>query len=93
MRSSITSWLAGLVCLALGSSAAYGKSPGVDDTYLRFSELDAQGPHEEASPYVEGVFLHNLASLYHNQGKNAEAEPLYAGSLVIYEKGPGIEAR
>ena len=33
--------------------------------------------------------LHNLALLYVNQGRHAEAEPLYQQALVIYEKALG----
>lgn len=33
--------------------------------------------------------LHNLARLYHAQGKNAEAEPLFRRALAIYEKPVG----
>ena len=33
--------------------------------------------------------LNNLASLYHKQGRYAEAEPLYKRSLAINEKALG----
>src|SRR5437870_3654763 len=33
--------------------------------------------------------LNNLASLYHAQGRFAEAEPLYRRSLTIFEKASG----
>ncbi len=35
--------------------------------------------------------LNNLAALYHDQGKYAEAEPLYKRSLAIWEKALGPE--
>ena len=35
--------------------------------------------------------LNNLALLYDNQGKYAEAEPLYQRSLAIWEKALGPE--
>ncbi len=35
--------------------------------------------------------LNNLAQLYHAQGKDAEAEPLYQRSLAIREKALGPE--
>ncbi len=35
--------------------------------------------------------LNNLASLYHNQGKYAQAEPLYQRALAIWEKALGPE--
>ncbi len=35
--------------------------------------------------------LNNLAQLYHAQGKDAEAEPLYQRSLEIREKALGPE--
>jgi len=34
--------------------------------------------------------LHNLARLYHDQGKYEEAEPLYQRALAIVEKTLGV---
>ena len=36
-----------------------------------------------------GTSLNNLASLYRDQGRYAEAEPLYKRALAIYEKALG----
>jgi len=35
--------------------------------------------------------LNNLAILYHNQGKDEQAEPLYQRALAIYERMLGPE--
>ena len=43
---------------------------------------------ETMSPSV-AINLNNLAALYDDQGKYAEAEPLYKRALAILEEGPG----
>jgi tetratricopeptide (TPR) repeat protein len=35
--------------------------------------------------------LNNLASLYHNQGRYSEAEPLYLDALAIFERVLGTD--
>src|SRR5262249_33933148 len=38
-----------------------------------------------------GTFLNNLAALYRDQGRDAEAEPLYKRSIAIGEKALGAD--
>ena len=43
------------------------------------------GPHHPDTAQS----LNNLANLYHNQGKDAQAEPLYVRALAIDERALG----
>jgi tetratricopeptide (TPR) repeat protein len=52
--------------------------------YPREKKCDCSDPDTAGS-------LNNLAGLYHNQGKYAEAEPLYRRALAICERTLGSE--
>ncbi len=102
-----TRWLLlGVLCLAFLVTAACKRTDGESNNAAGLKALQ-QGRYAEAEKsFLAAVEkterfgpqdprlangLNNLALLYHDQGKYAEAEPLYKRSLAILEKALGPE--
>ena len=87
----VRAFLALLVAGAIGLyhlEAAFSEAPGTEPT------LGApQGPvvHGTEDEVTNAASLHNLALVYQEQGRYAEAEPLFKRALAIYEKALGPE--
>ncbi len=82
----------------LGSSTWESYNKAGEDAYQQgnYAEAEKQllAARAEAERFAPddprlGTSLNNLAELYRNQGKYAEAEPLYQRSLAIDEKALG----
>ncbi len=99
--------LVGLVCLALWPVHAFAQggqwntlnAAGIE-AYQRGDYAEAEKQWSAALKEAEGfgpqdprlaTSLNDLAGLYHDQGRYAEAEPLYKRSQAIWEKTLGPE--
>ncbi len=99
--------LVGLVCLALWPVHAFAQggqwntlnAAGIE-AYQRGDYAEAEKQWSAALKEAEGfgpqdprlaTSLNNLAIIYNEQGRYAEAEPLYKRALAIWEKALGPE--
>ncbi len=99
--------LAGLVCLALWPAHAPAQGGLWETYMAAATKAYQQGNYPEAEDQLGAALkeaegfgpqdprlatsLNNLALLYHDQGRYAEAEPLYERALAIVEKALGPE--
>ncbi len=89
MRRLLRRWLASGVCLALLCISAL---PSFAATEAELKQDLKQTIEKSGGGSIdEAISLNNLAALYQDQSRYAEAEPLYKRSLAIREKTLGLE--
>ena len=94
--------LAASVCVSKPSSAQ-----GLAAQSAKIAELERAGKYAEAIPLAQAMLanqekgppnrdlagaLNNLAQLYGDVGRDADAEPLYKRALAIMEKSVGLDS-
>ncbi|KAJ3028743.1 Kinesin light chain 3 [Rhizophlyctis rosea] len=65
----------------------------ISNWMLTVAQVQMAHSEREGNAFKQAEWMNTLASLYHQQGRYREAEPLYAGSLVMLKRELGEDDR